>query len=631
MTALQRATTSRSAIRRQLWRWWGWLLLATLVLALLGSLRYFGVLQLDTTPLSLLFRGAMLVAHFAALTSLLLLPVLLIAMLLPQPRLILPLGILASTLILLALLVDTQVYRLYRFHINGGVLNLLFGGAASETFVFSGAMYTQALLIAALVLGSATAAGVFAWRHVLRRSPGQPRVVWAVLGVIGVSMLGFHVTHAWADIASRESILKQTDVLPLRYAATAKRFLRAVGVDVRRERQPLVNSPSDGVLQYPLQPLECQPPAQRPNIIVLMIDSWRFDAMSAEITPHVAAFARRSLQFKDHHSGGNATRIGVFSLFYSIPGTYWHSVLNDRRQPAVFDELRRQKYEIRAFRSAPLYSPEFDRTVFASVGNVRMRSDGKGPADWDRDLTDDFLQYLGSRDAAQPFFALLFYDAPHAFEFPDDYPLRFQPSIANVNYLQLGQGSDPKPWINRYHNAVHYVDGLIGEVLADVEARGLLQNSVILITGDHGQEFNDNDRDYWGHSSNFTRYQTGVPFILYSPSTKPGTVSHLTTHFDVMPTLMRDHLGCTGPFSTHSVGRPLLEAGGRDTLLMAAYADFAIVDRDRIAVVREQGLDVVGLDYGELPDDSLRPAALRDALEQKTRFYRRGEAAAGMP
>lgn len=628
MTSLQGDATPRATVRRLLWRWWGWLLLATLALALIGATRYFGVVDADVTLSSVLFRGAMLVAHFAALTTLLLLPVLLIALLLPRPSLILPLGILGSALILVALLIDTQIYRLYRFHVNGGVLNLLFGGAASETFVFSGTMYAQALLIAALVLASSAIAGAAAWRHV-RRSPGRPRFVQAVLGAIGVSVLGFHGTHIWADVVSRESLLKQTDVLPLRYAATAKRFLRAAGVNVRRERQPLTSGPGDGVLQYPLRSLTCETPARRPNIVVIMIDSWRFDAMTAEITPHIAAFARRSLQFDDHHSGGNATRIGVFSLFYSIPGTYWHSVLSDRKGPAIFDELLRQQYEIRAFRSAPLYSPEFDRTVFAALGNVRMRSDGNGPAEWDRDLTLDFLQYLRSHDARQPFFALLFYDAPHAFEFPDDYPLRFQPSIENVNYLQLGQGSDPEPWLNRYHNAVHYVDDLVGDVLADIEARGLLHNSVIVITGDHGQEFNDNERNYWGHSSNFTRYQTGVPFILYSPATPPGIVAHRTTHFDVMPTLMRDHLGCTGPFSTHSVGRPLLEAGGRDTLLMAEYRDFAIVEHDRIAVVRDQGLDVVGLDYSELPDDSLRPAALRDALEQKTRFYRRGDA--GMP
>jgi membrane-anchored protein YejM (alkaline phosphatase superfamily) len=351
--------------------------------------------------------------------------------------------------------------------------------------------------------------------------------------------------------------------------------------------------------------------------------------MSAEVSPHIEAFARRSLRFDNHYSGGNATRIGVFSLFYSIPGTYWHSVLNDRRGPVIFDELLRQQYEINVFRSAPLYSPEFDRTVFASLGDVRMRSDGKGPAEWDRDLTDDFRHYLESRDTDRPFFSLLFYDAPHSFDFPADYPLPFQPSIENINYLKLGRGSDRQPWFNRYLNSVHYVDGLVGEVLTDIEARGLLKNSVILITGDHGQEFNDNDRNYWGHSSNFTRYQTGVPFILYSPTVQAGSVSHRTTHFDVMPTLMRDYLGCTDPFSTHSVGRPLLEAGGRDTLLMAEYADFAIVQEDRIAVVKEHGLDVLGLDYGELAEDSLRPEAIRDALEQKTRFYRRSEA--GMP
>ena len=49
--------------------------------------------------------------------------------------------------------------------------------------------------------------------------------------------------------------------------------------------------------------------------------------------PSLDAFARRSARFMDHHSGGNATRIGVFSLFYSIPGTYWHQILAERQGP----------------------------------------------------------------------------------------------------------------------------------------------------------------------------------------------------------------------------------------------------------------------------------------------------------
>ncbi|HEY6640629.1 DUF3413 domain-containing protein [Povalibacter sp.] len=616
--------------RRQLWRWWGWLLLSTLLLALVGSARYFGVPDLDDAPASLLFRAAMLIGHFAALIALLLLPVLLFSLLLPRPRFILPLGILSAALILMALLIDTQVYRLYRFHINAGVLNLMFGGAAQETFVFSRAMYVQALAIAVAVVTTVAIVGLLTWRHV-RRTAGQPRFVHVGLTLIILSLLGFHGAHLWADVVSKESLLKQTDVLPLRYAATAKRFLRSVGVNVRREVQPLAGASDSGTLQYPLQERSCKAPARRRNIIVIMIDSWRFDAMNDRVSPNIAAFARRSQQFVDHHSGGNATRIGVFSLFYSIPGTYWHAVLSDRKGPAIFDELLRQQYDIRAFRSAPLYSPEFDRTVFASLKDVRMRSDGQGPADWDRDLTDDFLRYLDGRDAKQPFFALLFYDAPHSFEFPAGYPLQFQPSIGDINYLQLGRGSDPLPWLNRYRNSVHYVDSLVGRVLADIEARGLLENSLIMITGDHGQEFNDNERGYWGHSSNFTRYQTGVPFILYAPGTSAAVLTHRTSHFDVMPTLMRDHLGCSDPFSTHSVGRPLLEAGGRDTLLISEYMGFALVQHDRIAVVSEYGFEVLGLDYSELDEDSLHPEAIRDALEQKTRFYRRAYGTIGMP
>lgn len=225
--------------RRQLWRWWGWLVLATLLLALLGALRYFSVVDLDTAPGSLLFRAAMLLAHFAALTTVLLLPVLIAALLLPRPRFILPIGILSSTLIVSVLLIDTQIYRLYRFHINGGVLNLLFGGAARETFVFPLTMYVQASLIAAVVLGAAAAAGWCAWRHVRRSSPGHPRFVQAALTLVIVATLGFHGVHVWADVVSKEALLEQTDVLPLRYAATAKRLLRSLGVDVRRARAPL--------------------------------------------------------------------------------------------------------------------------------------------------------------------------------------------------------------------------------------------------------------------------------------------------------------------------------------------------------------------------------------------------------
>lgn len=607
--------------RNRLLRWWGWLLLATLLLEILVAARYFEVVDLDASASSLMFRGAMLLAHFTTIALVSLSPLLAVILLWPRPRLVIPLGVLCAAAIVAALLVDTQVYQLYRFHINAGVLNLLFGGAALDTFVFPGVMYTQAASIAAAIVLILAVAGRASWRYV-SRGPGRRAIASVITVVLTAALVSFHGVHIWAAAVGYEPLLEQTDVLPMRYAATANRFLRRLGVNVRDKHTVMAGQGHDkSALSYPLRPLACSAPNKPPNIVVILIDSWRYNELSAAVTPNIDAFARRSVRFMDHYSGGNATRIGVFSLFYSIPGTYWHGVLAERQGPVFIDQLLRQDYDVRVFRSAPLYSPEFDRTVFAQLDNVRMRSDGSRPAAWDRDLTNDFLGYLDSRRANSPFFALLFYDAPHSFDYPDDYPAPFQPAAGPVNYLELSKATDRQPFLNRYRNSLHYVDSLVGESLAALEARGLLENSVIVVTGDHGQEFNDNQQNYWGHGSNFTRYQTGVPFLLYAPALAPQAQRHRTTHFDVMPTLMRDYLGCADPFSTHSVGRPLFEPGGRETVVMSEYADFAIMHADRIAVIRKHGMEIRGAGHARL-DVQLDPGVIKDALEQNTRFYK---------
>lgn len=609
-------------VQQRLVRWWSGLLLVTLLLCLAVSTRYYAVVDFDSSAVALLFRAIMLIAHFAALCAVLLSPVLAISVLWPQPRCVIAIGSLWAGLIVLALLVDTQVYQLYRFHINAGVMNLLLGGAASETFIFSTAMYAQTFAIAGVVVLAVIAISVLLWRVIARKRP-RSSLTSAMAAVLLVCILGFHLGHVWADAVAYEPILEQTAVLPFRYAATAKRFLRARGVDVRA-RQALGPGQKSGstALSYPLEPLDCRGPATPVNIVFILIDSWRFDEMNARVTPRIATFAGHASRFLDHYSGGNATRIGVFSLFYSIPGTYWHQVLTEQRGPVFIDELQRLRYDVQAFRSAPIYSPEFDRTVFADVQLSRVRSQGNGPADWDRDLTNDFLAFIDERKgSAAPFFALLFYDSPHSFEVPSEYPLQFLPSAADVNYLRLHARADPTPLRNRYRNSVHYVDSLVGEVLDRMRERGLLESTIVVITGDHGQEFNDTGKNYWGHASAFSRYQTSVPMLLYIPGQQAAVVRHRTTHFDIAPTLLREQLGCTAALETFSVGRSLFDPAERHPLLLSEYADFAIVQRDRITVVREQGMQMFTPDYAKL-ESPLDADAARAALEQKTRFYK---------
>ena len=194
----------------------------------------------------------------------------------------------------------------------------------------------------------------------------------------------------------------------------------------------------------------------------------------------------RDVRFMDHYSGGNATRIGVFSLFYSIPGTYWHHILAERQGPVFVTQLLKQGYDVQAFRSAPLFSPEFDRTVFAQVGTP-CACDPTAVTRLERDRGPHarFPIVPGNARSADAVLCAAVLRLAAQDGFPRDYPLPFRPSAADVNYLRLDNETDPTPLLNRYRNSVHYVDALIGRVLVAMEQQGLLENSVVVVTGDH--------------------------------------------------------------------------------------------------------------------------------------------------
>ena len=57
----------------------------------------------------------------------------------------------------------------------------------------------------------------------------------------------------------------------------------------------------------------------------MLIDALRPDKVGAETTPAIEALASDGLLFENHYSGGNSSRMGIFSLFYGIPSTYWQA------------------------------------------------------------------------------------------------------------------------------------------------------------------------------------------------------------------------------------------------------------------------------------------------------------------
>ena len=166
---------------------------------------------------------------------------------------------------------------------------------------------------------------------------------------------------------------------------------------------------------------------------------------------------------------------------------------------------------------------------------------------------------------------------------------------------------------------MHYVDSLVGEALDRLDAAGLRDSSVI-ITGDHGQEFNDNGLGFRGHNSNFTQFQTQVPVLLDAPDVPAGRHDYRTSHFDVAPTLMSRYLGCTTPIDQYSVGSDLFKPGGRDVLVISSYQDFAVLEPQRIISVRKTGVEVLDVSGRPAREQALDTASVTSAIEQNSRF-----------
>ncbi len=377
---------------------------------------------------------------------------------------------------------------------------------------------------------------------------------------------------------------------------------------------------------YPLSRLEFESDIEPLNIVFIVIDAWRFDMLNEKITPNINQFIREFpvLSFEDHTSGGNGTRTGIFSMFYGVFGSYWLLMETEQIGPVFIDELLNRDYQMGIFASAKLTSPAFNQTVFSNVENLRLHSDGDNAWERDLDIVNDWESWLQNRDGGKPFFNFFFFDSAHAYAVPPNYERPFTPILEMVDYHKLDNDYNPLPFFNRYKTSLHYVDSLVGKVLSRLTKENILANTMVVITGDHGQEFNENKKNYWGHGSNFTKYQINVPLIIYWPGKEQAVYTHRTNHVDLAPTIITDLLKCKNQLSDHSNGRNLFDPNERKWIFSGGgLSSQAIIEKESITeLFNTGGYEIYAQDYSVIKGAKLNPETVKDSILEKRRFYK---------
>lgn len=519
---------------------------------------------------------------------------------------------------------DMQVYDLYRFHINGFIINMVFSTGASEVFAFDTLLYLKELGLFSFFIAIHVLLWFISCRWTHRCSK---RMVWTIIGLLVGTTLYAHCYHIYASFQQQQSVMKSRRLLPYYFPTTAYGLMTKMGFT------PPVNNGAEnlgsisGDVNYPLHPIVADTAGVRPNIVMILIDSWSTRSLTAECMPHIYQYAQSNSWYQNHFSCSNGTRSSVFGMFFSIPSYYWDVFESNRQSPVFIDEMLRQGYQCQVYPSASFRNPPFNRVLFQHVKGLNVQTKGKTVYDRDVQLTKNFLADLPQRAASgKPFFSMLFYDLAHSYEMPQDRNTRFQPAWAFADYTKLNNDIDPTPYYNLYRNCCYQIDMMVHQVLTAIEQAGLANNTIVLITGDHAQEFNENKKNFWGHNGNFSRWQVCVPLILHHASTnqQAATYTHRTTHYDIVPTLMQEALGVQNDMTDYSVGHLLNDTQPRRWHVVGSELNYAfIIDGDTILEKTADGsLEVTDAKLNPVNNYKLDAKAFNKAITQLNRYMK---------
>lgn len=296
------------------------------------------------------------------------------------------------------------------------------------------------------------------------------------------------------------------------------------------------------VRQPELVPRDAATP-DSPNLLVLCVDTLAAGRLSAygyerETSPRLAALAARGTLFSKAHAPSSWTLPSTASLLTGLaPNT--HGVLGDARS-YLMDSLVTWPEQLR---SAGLVGAAFVSN--ALVGRANNFHQGfehwvqdNGPqddADTDAEsLNAQLLQWLDEQPAGARWFAYVHYMDPHApYGAPAAERERFTDNFVEERdfgghlprRVQLAteaplSEAEQAHVVDLYDGEVAYFDRQLGLLLDALEERGLSDETVVVVTADHGEELFESGR--LGHGYALSEPMLCVPLVLAGPTIPQG-------------------------------------------------------------------------------------------------------------
>jgi hypothetical protein len=446
---------------------------------------------------------------------------------------------------------------------------------AGEGFGVSGVLRaglaTSAL---ALCVGSAVALAAHRLHSRRGRALGIAVAAWAILLPAG-SIVQAGVAYALDYDSVRLLYLRLGETMPWSLPSGVVPIR-----DVQRESERLLSAYRAGMdrVSSPAR-VSVQTGGQRPNVVLVVLDSFRHDAFTPEVMPQLRTLAERGLRADSHYSGSNGSHYGFFSLMYGQSPVSYYPVIEAGHAPQWPSLLRSLGYRNVYLTGAEPGWLGMDRFLGDPHFDVSMHG-AEGRDNWERDasvLLEAKRVLNESRDT--PVFLVLFLLSTHYdYSYPDD-PVHsvFEPALRPK--LDEHEPGQREAILNGYRNTARYIDGVLGPWLEGLDPK----ENLIIVTGDHAESLWDDGTIM--HSSRLSEVQTRVPLMMVGPGVPKGEVlTRLSTHEDVLPTLI-DTLDLPGSTGSNLFGESLLREATRPSYVPLVQVKPPGYDHDWIALV----------------------------------------------
>ncbi|MEM6572567.1 MAG: sulfatase [Planctomycetota bacterium] len=360
---------------------------------------------------------------------------------------------------------------------------------------------------------------------------------------------------------------------------------------------------------------------RRPNVLLIVLDTLRADRLGCygydrPTSPYLDSFARESVLFEDVWSGAPWTLPSHASLLSSL-----HAI-----EHGVFDAGSRLAGEVETLAEV-LWKAGYETAAFTEGGYARAElglAQGferfRVHAPEVEETFADAARWIGEQE--RPFFAFVQTYKVHAPYDPEaEFRARFVREAEGASDEELRVPAAPRPaspepvdpalaarMSDLYDAEIAELDVALEQLLEGLRASGVLDETLVVITSDHGEEFGEHGQ--YGHGNSLYEEQLAVPLLVRGPRTYRGgrRVARPVLALDVAPTIAR---AAGAPVPAAWSGVPLDGSGRRRVATL--WVPFRPEGSNAIAAAVRQGdLKFIGYPSALRPNDTNGDAMVFD-------------------